>query len=223
MRAFILLISLVLSFPLIAADIDNDGIGDGADNCPNVSNTNQSDIDNDGLGDACDLSTSPDTLDIYVRYWSGYGVVDAISLKLANTSGGDLQNTMLDDEGNSTWQRSSAEALHVTLERESTIPNNARAITSADALAALKIAVGLNPNGSDAVSPYQYIAADYNQDGRVTSADALAILKQSVGLAEAKPPQWAFVETSEVLTGVDKNNVPQISSAKSMLQYYLVM
>jgi hypothetical protein len=218
MRAFILLISLVLSFPLIAADIDNDGIGDGADNCPNVSNTNQSDIDNDGLGDACDLSTSPDTLDIYVRYWSGYGVVDAISLKLANTAGGDLQNTMLDDEGNSTWQRSSAEALHVTLERESTIPNNARAITSADALAALKIAVGLNPNGSDAVSPYQYIAADYNQDGRVTSADALAILKQSVGLAEAKPPQWAFVETSEVLTGVDKNNVPQISSAKSIVE-----
>ena len=56
-----------------------------------------------------------------------------------------------------------------------------RAITSADALSALKLAVGINPNAdSSAVSPYQYLAADANKDHRVTSADALAILKMAV-------------------------------------------
>jgi hypothetical protein len=76
-------------------------------------------------------------------------------------------------------------------------------VTSADALAALKIAVGMNPNtdpdGSGPLqtpmlSPYQVMAADVNGDGRVTSADALAILKMSVKLADAPAPAWMFVE-----------------------------
>ncbi len=36
------------------SDDDNDGILDGADNCPFVSNTSQTDSDGDGLGNACD-------------------------------------------------------------------------------------------------------------------------------------------------------------------------
>ena len=75
-------------------------------------------------------------------------------------------------------------------------------ISSADALAALKIAVGINPNPDPdgvgpeealPVSPYQYIAADITGDGRVTSADALAILKMAVKLDSAEPRRWVFV------------------------------
>ena len=36
------------------ADIDNDGIFDIADNCPDNCNTQQLDADNDGIGDVCD-------------------------------------------------------------------------------------------------------------------------------------------------------------------------
>ena len=73
------------------------------------------------------------------------------------------------------------------------------AITSADALAALKIAVAINPNATVngqqlAVSPFQFMAADANGDGRVTSADALAILKMAVHLTGSITPQWMFVE-----------------------------
>ena len=76
-------------------------------------------------------------------------------------------------------------------------------ITSADALAALKIAVGINPNTdpdgtgplqTPMLSPYQVMAADVNRDGKVTSADALAILKMSVKLSDAPTPSWMFVE-----------------------------
>ncbi len=67
-------------------------------------------------------------------------------------------------------------------------------ITASDALAALKIAVGINPNGGgSAVSPYQYLAADVNHDGKVSAADALNILKMSVKLPNAPVKEWLFV------------------------------
>ncbi len=76
-------------------------------------------------------------------------------------------------------------------------------INSADALAALRLAVGINPNpdpdGSGSltplpVSPYQFISADVTGDGRVTSADALAILKMAVKRADAPAREWLFVD-----------------------------
>ncbi len=72
--------------------------------------------------------------------------------------------------------------------------------TAADALAALKLAIGLNPNPISAttglqalVSPYQFMAADIAHTGVITAADALAILKMAVGLAGAPAPSWEFV------------------------------
>ena len=81
-------------------------------------------------------------------------------------------------------------------------------VTSADARAALRLAVGLNPNADPdgagplqalKVSPYQFMAADANQDGRVSSADALAILRMAVKLPTAVPQEWFFVEETRDL------------------------
>ncbi|MBV5304690.1 MAG: Ig-like domain-containing protein, partial [Chlorobium sp.] len=71
------------------------------------------------------------------------------------------------------------------------------AVKANDALAALKIAVGMNPNADgSAVSPYQYLAADVNHDGQVKAADALNILKMAVKLSSAPDKEWLFVPES---------------------------
>jgi hypothetical protein len=78
-------------------------------------------------------------------------------------------------------------------------------ISAADALAALKLSVGINPNSdpdgtgpltAPPVSPYQYLAADVNGDGRVSAADALAILKMAVRRSDAPAREWLFVNES---------------------------
>jgi hypothetical protein len=82
-----------------------------------------------------------------------------------------------------------------------------RQVTSADALAALKMAVGINPNGMDEtgerqidVSPYQFIAADVNKSGKITSSDALSILKMAVNMPDALEQEWMFVPEVEGMT-----------------------
>ena len=40
---------------MVVLDTDNDGVADVLDNCPTISNANQSDSNGDGLGDVCDL------------------------------------------------------------------------------------------------------------------------------------------------------------------------
>ncbi len=48
--------SIVVNSVVISgtADTDGDGIANGNDNCPTMSNSSQADADGDGLGDACD-------------------------------------------------------------------------------------------------------------------------------------------------------------------------
>jgi|GEM_PF-3261859 len=54
------------------------------------------------------------------------------------------------------------------------------AITSDDALAALKLAAGIDPDSDGANDGFQRMMADVDGDGRVTSYDALLILKEAL-------------------------------------------
>ena len=93
--------------------------------------------------------------------------------------------------------------------------NIGNAVTSADALAALKIAVGLNPNPSLSPSPYQIMSADYNHDGKVSAADALAILKAAVQYTGSTAPSWQFVSETADLSPISRTNstyTPSISA-----------
>jgi len=75
-----------------------------------------------------------------------------------------------------------------------------------DALAALKIAVGRNPNSDDIeVQSFQYLAADVNHDGKVTPGDSLDILKMVVG--SASNAEWVFVSSSVADDAMDRDSV----------------
>lgn len=137
-----------------------------------------------------------------VYHWANHQVLPAAVIErfAAGLEQGDLQTTSA--SGKYEFGETAAGVVRLNASRAVQATDLNRTITSADALAALKIAVGLNPNSDPdgsgplnplVVSPYQLMAADMNGDGRVTSADALAILKVAVGLSDALAPSWALV------------------------------
>ncbi len=135
-----------------------------------------------------------------VYHWASGALLANTELALSQTDV--VSNTSSDGSGTFAFTGIAAGAYSLMAQHQASSSDLDRTISSADALAALKIAVGLNPNSDPdgagpqlalPVSPYQLIAADMNGDGRVTSADALAILKVAVGLSDAVTPEWKLV------------------------------
>ena len=106
---------------------------------------------------------------------------------------------------NGVWDLAVEKNTNVVFEVTKVI-DDAKCVTSADALEALKLSVGLTPlNGTP--DAYDYIAADFNRDGKVTSSDALDILKYAVGLEVERDAEWVFIRNDEDLSAVSKNSV----------------
>jgi VCBS repeat-containing protein len=80
------------------------------------------------------------------------------------------------------------------------------AITLKDALATLKLAIGVGSiNGTSngtaySLSPYQLAAADFNGDGKVDLKDALEILKYSIGVSTTSSPKWQFYDETQIIS-----------------------
>ena len=82
-------------------------------------------------------------------------------------------------------------------------PTNA--ITAEDALEALRLSIGLNKtDGSSAA--FDYMAADFNKDGKVTPQDALDIHKYVLGLGDLTA-DWVFVDSTGDYSDITKANV----------------
>ena len=72
-----------------------------------------------------------------------------------------------------------------------------KAVNLTDAIAILKMIVGLDVNGhGQAISPYQAYAADFDSNGKVELSDAIGILKYVVGLSSPMP-QWLFFDETD--------------------------
>jgi hypothetical protein len=60
--------------------------------------------------------------------------------------------------------------------------------------------VGLNVNSNNtALSPYQAIAADFDQSGDVGLTDAIGVLKMVVGLS-APTPTWKYYDDTKLVS-----------------------
>jgi hypothetical protein len=129
-----------------------------------------------------------------VTFWKSGLAMTEVTTTLASTTATDSMSTGIDGLYQHLDMVAGTYALTGVKVSGSAGSN---AVKANDALAALKIAVGMNPNadGSD-VSPYQFLAADVNKDGQVKAADALNILKMAVKLSTAPEKEWLFVQES---------------------------
>jgi cyclophilin family peptidyl-prolyl cis-trans isomerase/Ca2+-binding RTX toxin-like protein len=105
--------------------------------------------------------------------------------------------------------------IQLAATRETATEEAARAVSAADVLAALKLAVGRSPNatGIDSpstplpVSPFQWLAGDINRDGAITRDDAEAILRVASGATDAAVPGWRFVGESEAIARAESGSL----------------
>ena len=124
----------------------------------------------------------------------GHYAATSIRVKQTNANGqvselgGKLDATLLDASAISFWKDPA---------KLPTDTNKNAAVNLSDAIAILKMIVGLNVNSNDTpLSPYQSIAADFDQNGEVGLTDAIGVLKMVVGLA-APAPTWKYCEVQK--------------------------
>jgi VCBS repeat-containing protein len=95
--------------------------------------------------------------------------------------------------------------VQLSATRAATDDASSAAVSLQDAIAILKLVVGLPVNGSgQALSPYQTLAADYNGNGTVELSDAIDVLKYVVGLPGTQP-SWKFLNETTPIAGITAN------------------
>ena len=166
------------------------------------------------------------------------GIFDAgISLSLLaygwkahNLLGGALisgagQNVMTDPNGAASLANLSDTSVALTVSRANPAAESATvdaAVNLQDAIAILKMIVGLDVNGTGKpLSPYQSYAADFDFNGKVELSDAINVLKHVVGLV-SPDPAWMFFNEALVPPGVGLNpGIPPAISAMGVGQLHV--
>ena len=166
------------------------------------------------------------------------GIFDAgISLSLLaygwkahNLLGGALisgagQNATTELNGAASLANLSDTSVALTVSRANPAAESATvdaAVNLQDAIAILKMIVGLDVNGTGKpLSPYQSYAADFDFNGKVELSDAINVLKHVVGLV-SPDPAWMFFNEALVPPGVGLNpGIPPAISAAGVGQLQL--
>ena len=150
------------------------------------------------------------TVDVLVYGWKAHTLLGDVSLSTGTSA------HLTATDGTATWQQAATSSIVVTASRdipaaEADITNSA--VNLQDAIAILKMVVGLDVNGAgNALSPYQALAADYDGNGLVQLSDAIGVLKHVVGLT-TQQPVWHFVNEIDPLVPAKANLAPGLPQA----------
>jgi hypothetical protein len=167
------------------------------------------------FGTAAASSGTGQALDVLAYAWKNHTLLSGVAVAAGSTTqvtgtGGSASLTGLT---NTTVTLQASRAIPTT---ETTQTD--QAVNLQDAIAILKMIVGLEVNGAGKpLSPYQALAADYDGNGAVQLTDAIGVLKHVVGLT-APQPAWHFVNELDTTVPAKANlspGVPQSSMTAS--------
>jgi methionine-rich copper-binding protein CopC len=167
------------------------------------------------FGTASASSGTGQALDVLAYAWKNHTLLSGVAVAAGSTTqvtgtGGSASLTGLT---NTTVTLQASRAIPTT---ETTQTD--QAVNLQDAIAILKMIVGLEVNGAGKpLSPYQALAADYDGNGAVQLTDAIGVLKHVVGLT-APQPAWHFVNELDTTVPAKANlspGVPQSSMTAS--------
>jgi hypothetical protein len=140
----------------------------------------------------------------------------SVALLVALTAcGGGAGNQAASDPAASPAAVLQVQALPSAIESSTTTASlvAAKAVDLTDAIAILKMIVGLDVNtGGAALTAYQAYAADVDGNGRVELSDAISVLKRIVGL-ETASANWMFFNGTPTVADKLNPGVPASVSA----------
>ena len=148
------------------------------------------------------LIGGPDTVDVATTVMSRSGA-SLSDVAVSFDDGNDVTTINTNEIGLSTASITSGSDLTVTGSLD--YVQSSKSVTSQDALDALRLSVGMDTQSGTSTA-FDYIAADFNQDGKVSSQDALAILKYAVGLPTTEQAEWVFVDSKGDYSDISRTN-----------------
>ena len=150
-------------------------------------------------------------VDLLAYSWKAHTLLSGVQVQ-----GGSHQASTGSD-GAARWEAVTDSSLGITASRavpQGEAADTAQAVNLQDAIAVLRMVVGLDVNGPGRpLSPYQSFAADFNADGQVGLSDAIGVLRHVVGL-DAPRPQWLLFDEADTTVaaraGLQPGQAPDI-------------
>jgi hypothetical protein len=156
---------------------------------------------------ATTASSADALVNVVAYHWKSHTVLDEVAVVLEDSTGNQSS------EKGFTSRILPVGSYQVSVSPPGSSNSREAAIDLKDALATLKLAIGIESiNGTDTsgkpfeVSAYQRAAADFNSDGRIDLKDALEILKYSIGVSNISSARWLYYLDKE---GIAPGNPPR--------------
>jgi serralysin len=154
-----------------------------------------------------------DVVEMLAYSWKAHTLLDSVRISTE-------EHDATTENGTAKFNSVAGSSLTLSVERDvpqEELTATSNAVNLQDAIAILKMIVGLPVNGSsqgvpNAISPYQALAADFNADGEVSLQDALDVLKKVVGLT-APEPIWHFLNEIDASVAAKANLQPGLAQA----------